>query len=269
MDLYHGITIELFSDSLVLTLFRICKTSLSPSEFKGPLTGNFLFSLTSFVWKFLWFWKCTWQQMLLSVDSLIKTWTGMEGECLFLMVSWVSCKDQAWFLGQWVTQLWHSRLCFLLICLCAVGTVKYVERQKTPHNLMVRGLGCDSSNPEPKLECRSRVSWCLWPLLQRHKVTPYLEGASGPFSPGESAVFPPKEVFVKAVHIALRPACDRSSVFSMSWEAEIEQFLPCSHQLVVAEPWQQTHPLLQLVSGIQVVGWLQFQQWWGLKCLAR
>lgn len=43
-----------------------------------------------------------------------------------------------------------------------------------------------------------------------------LEGASGPFSPGESAVFPPKEVFVKAVHIALRPACDRSSVFSMS-----------------------------------------------------
>lgn len=48
------------------------------------------------------------------------------------------------------------------------------------------------------------------------------------FSPDNSAGFTPNEVFSKAVHIALRPACDRSSVFSVSQGTEIEPFLPCS-----------------------------------------
>ncbi|KAJ7408028.1 hypothetical protein WISP_122684 [Willisornis vidua] len=73
-------------------------------------------------------------------------------------------------------------------------------------------------------------------------------------------------MFAKAIHNAVRPACDWKSVFSVSQVTEIEQFplwSPSAGDAVKARL------LLELESGIQVVKWLHFEQTWGLKCLAK
>lgn len=86
------------------------------------------------------------------------------------------------------------------------------------------------------------------------------------FSADESAVFIPKETFAKAIHVALRPGCYCSSGFSLLClkGQRMNNSYHALRQLVVpAKPCQL---LLDLVGGIRVAGWLQFEQGWDMKC---
>lgn len=92
------------------------------------------------------------------------------------------------------------------------------------------------------------------------------------FSADESAIFTSKEMFAKAIHIALRPACYRSSVFSLPYlkGQRLNNSYCALHQLVVlAKAWQQTQLLQELAGGIRVVGWLQFSTRMGCEMLQK